>query len=293
MPQSTSTIAQHFADFQWPNGKQCAVALGWHVDGEAGALAGHSGNHEHLTALSEGAYGVIAALPRILDMHRKLDIPGSFFLPAHVAEVHPDAVRQIVDEGHEIALHGYIHENIFSLSEEEERAIFEKSLKVLSDAAGVTLEGWSAPTWGVRQSTIDLLIEHKFLYDSSLMASDMPYLLDNGSGRLVELPISPVLDDWPIFGMSISPDGGEGVNATGESACQIWREEFDGMRHFGGLFTTTFHPNLTGRRGRLLQFHSLLEYMKSFEDVWWATASDVARHVWKSTSRNEGEVSME
>jgi len=86
-----------------------------------------------------------------------------------------------------------------------------------------------------------------------------------------------VLDDWEIFGGSPHPGGG--VNAPAEGAFQIWKEEFDGLHHYGGLFATTFHPNLTGRPGRLRMLTRLIEYMQSFTDVWFGTSAQVARHV--------------
>lgn len=275
-------------NLNWPEGKICALAFGWHVDGEAGALAGEPGNLEHITARSEGAYGVTTALPRILDMHDKLGVPGSFFFPAYVAEFNPEIVKLIKRSGHDVGLHGYLHENVFTLSEEEERNIFIKSYNILCDVVGERVLGWSAPTWGVRKNTLELIAELGMIYDCSLMEYDEPYLIKTDKGQLVELPISPVLDDWPIFGMSISPAGGNGVNTSGEMACKIWMEEFDGMRQYGGFYTTTFHPNLTGRRGRLTQVYDLLKYMKSFNDVWWTTCQATALHVLSLLNHTSG-----
>jgi peptidoglycan/xylan/chitin deacetylase (PgdA/CDA1 family) len=265
--------------FQWPARKSCAVAIGWHVDSETGPISSDPRNTQHINALSEGAYGVSTALPRILELHEKLNVPGTFFVPGYVAVLHPEAIRAIVQDGHEVAHHGYLHEQVFSLNEAEERKVFQRGYDTLREITGKEVVGWSAPLWGVRQSTLEILCEMGMLYDCSLMEYDTPYLISTSAGSLVELPISPVLDDWPLFGMSISPDGGNGVNATAESAYQIWKEEFDGMRRFGCFFTTTFHPNLTGRPGRLDMMYRLLTYMKSRDDVWWATCQEVAKYV--------------
>ena len=212
-------------------------------------------------------------------MHEKLNVPGTFFVPGYVAELHPEAIKAIVQDGHEVAHHGYVHENVFSLNEVEEREVFQRGYDTLREITGKEVVGWSAPLWGVRQSTLEILCEQGMLYDCSMMEYDTPYLISTAAGTLVELPISPVLDDWPLFGMSMSPDGGNGVNATAESAYQIWKEEFDGMRRFGCFFTTTFHPNLTGRPGRLDMMYRLLDYMKSHDDVWWGTCQEVANYV--------------
>lgn len=265
-------------NFVWPEGKRCAVAIGWHVDGESGPIAADLRNTQHLAALSEGAYGVSTGMPRILDLHKELGIPASFFVPGYVAELHPEMVLAIAHAGHEVAHHGYMHENVFTLDEATERSVFARGNAILESITGQRPVGWSAPGWGLRASTLNLLIEMGMHYDCSLMEYDSPYLLDTPTGSLVELPISLILDDWEIFGGSLFPNGG-GVNAPAEHAYQIWREEFDGLRYYGGLFSTTFHPNLLGRPSRIRMLHRLFTYMKSFDDVWWATYADIAAYV--------------
>ena len=270
--------------FVWPEGKKCAVAIGWHVDGEAGPIASDARNVKHVAALSEGAYGVSTALPRILEMHRVLNIPASFFIPGYVAELHPKAVATIVQDGHEVAHHGYLHENVFLLDDEAEWNVFKKGGEALERLTGRKPVGWSAPGWGVKQRTLEILCEMGMIYDCSLMEYDVPYMISTKSGTLVELPISLILDDWEIFGGTLFPNGG-GVNATAETAYQIWKEEFDGMRRFGCLFNTTFHPNLMGRPGRIDMLYRLFDYMKSSNDVWWATCEEIAGYVLSLTQK--------
>jgi peptidoglycan/xylan/chitin deacetylase (PgdA/CDA1 family) len=290
-PPPIQTIGENNIDvkkiegFVWPEGKQCAATIGWHVDGEAGPIASDGRNAKHVAALSEGAYGISTALPRILEMHRTLDIPGSFFVPGYVAELHPAAVEAIAQYGHEVAHHGYMHENVFLLDDDEERKVFERGASVLKRLTGKEPVGWSAPGWGVKQQTLEILGEMGMIYDCSLMEYDVPYLVSTKSGELVELPISLILDDWEIFGGALFPNGG-GVNATADTAFQIWKEEFDGMRRFGCLFNTTFHPNLMGRPGRIDMLYRLFEYMKSFDDVWWATSEEIARYVLSITQKH-------
>jgi peptidoglycan-N-acetylglucosamine deacetylase len=264
-------------NFTWPEGKSCAVAIGWHVDGEAGPIGSDERNKTHLASVSMGAYGVSTAIPRILDLHRQLQIPGSFFIPGYVSDLHPEMVRKIQEEGHEVAHHGYFHKNVFLLSEKEEREEFERGEASLTRLTGKRPVGWSAPGWGVRESTLNILVEMGMIYDSSLMEYDRPYIISLCGKSLVELPISIILDDFEIFGASLFPDGG-GVNATAETGYHVWKEEFDGMRHYGGLFSTTFHPSIMGRPGRMKMLDRLFSHMKSYDDIWWATYEDVARY---------------
>ena len=230
---------------------------------------------DHVAAISEAAYGVTTAMPRILALHRELEIPGTFFVPAHVAERHPDMIEAILKDGHEIAHHGYMHENVFAMEASEQRAVFEHASAILERMTGRAPRGWSAPAWGVSGPTLEVMAQIGMVYDASLMEYDRPHIIETVHGSLVELPISMVLDDWALFGSSIYW-GGHVALQPAETAGTIWREEFEGMRRYGGLFQTTFHPNLMGRPGRLVMLEQLLTHMRGCSDVWWGTCEQAA-----------------
>ena len=264
--------------FTWPGGASCGVTLAWHVDGEAGPMASDRNAVNHIAAISEAAYGVTTAMPRILALHRALAIPGTFFVPAHVAERHPAMIGTILQDGHEVAHHGYMHENVFALDDTEQRAVFEHGLAILERLSGSRPRGWSAPAWGVKGYTLELMADLGMSYDASLMEHDTPQIIETSCGDLVELPISMVLDDWALFGSSLYWDSHVALSSA-EEAETIWREEFDGLRRYGGLFQTTFHPNLMGRPGRLVMLERLLRHMCQSDDVWWGTCEQLADHV--------------
>lgn len=263
--------------FAWPGGAACGVTFAWHVDGEAGPMASDRRAVEHAAAISEAAYGVVTAIPRILRLHRELDVPATFFVPGHVAERHPAMIEAILEDGHEVAHHGYMHENVFGMAEDDERALFEHAAAILERLTGAPPRGWSAPGWGATAQTLEIMAGMGMDYDASLMERDAPYMVDTRCGTLVELPISMVLDDWALFGSSLYW-GSHVYLDTAAHAEQTWCEEFEGMRRYGGLFQTTFHPNLTGRPGRLVMLERLLRHMRSFDDIWWGTCAQAARH---------------
>ena len=278
-PNYPDVSTRHLREFAWPAGKACGVTIGWHVDGEAGPVFWERDKApQHLAAISEAAYGVTTALPRILELHRHLEIPATFFVPAHVAERHPFAIEAILADGHEIGHHGYMHENVFGMSYADERTIFEHANEILLKMTGRKPRGWSAPGWAITEQTLRIMIDLGMLYDGSLMEYDHPHFVKTAAGELVELPISMVLDDWAMFGGGIFPYSAAQIMPA-DHARQIWQEEFDGLRHYGGLFHTTFHPNLTGRPGRLRMLAQLLEQMRARDDVWWGTCEQAAEWV--------------
>ena len=83
----------------WPGGARCAVALSFDSDHETLTL-------RHGTAspgkLSQGEYGARAAMPRILGLLARHEVPATFFVPAVIAMLYPDEQRRVVAEGHEV-----------------------------------------------------------------------------------------------------------------------------------------------------------------------------------------------
>ena len=69
-------------NFQWPDGYKAAASLSWHMDADAGVLASGKKPDTWFTSFSEARYGITTALPRILELLKEFDIPGSFAFPA-------------------------------------------------------------------------------------------------------------------------------------------------------------------------------------------------------------------
>ena len=70
--------------------------------------------------VSRGEFGPVA-VPRILELLGARSIPTTWFIPGHTIETYPEVCQEVVDAGHEVALHGYAHENVALLREGEER----------------------------------------------------------------------------------------------------------------------------------------------------------------------------
>jgi len=169
----------------WPHGARAACAFTFDLDAETLWLA--RGVTEPVT-LSQGTFAVLEALPRILDLLRKADIHASFFVPAWVAEHHPEAVPAIVAGGHEVGCHGDVHERVSDLDAAQEEKILVRSLEVLTGQAGRRPIGYRAPAWQLSERTLSLLARHGFEYSSNMMDRLRPYLHAPLEGRrLVEI----------------------------------------------------------------------------------------------------------
>ena len=113
---------------------------------------------------------------RLLDLLAGLEgARGTFFVLGKFAEKHPDVVRQIHAAGHEVACHGYGHEEIFRLERPAFAADVDRATGILSDLLGEKPRGYRAPDFSVVGETLwalDILAENGYAYDSSIFPLD-------------------------------------------------------------------------------------------------------------------------
>jgi peptidoglycan/xylan/chitin deacetylase (PgdA/CDA1 family) len=269
----------------WPGGRAAAASFTFDVDAESAVLWGSPGNADRMSVMSHQAYGPLVGVPRLLGMLERHRIRSTFFVPGYTAHRYPAVVKDIVAAGHEVAHHGYLHEQPTAVSAEEEAANLDRGLQALEEVAGVRPVGYRAPMWDLSWRSPALLAERGFLYDSSLMDADVPYELAVGSGAapsaqrsLVEIPIQWALDDWEQF--CFLPDiSGSGLIETPRKARELWQDEFEALREVGGCWVLTNHPFLTGRPSRARQLDELMAHVASCADVWTASLEEIARHV--------------
>ncbi|MBT5263666.1 MAG: polysaccharide deacetylase [Rhodospirillaceae bacterium] len=259
----------------WKDGAQVAVAISFDSDHETSTLRwGHSSPGK----LSQGQYGGRVAIPRIRELLARYDVPATFFVPAVVAKIHPDEQRGLVDEGHELGIHGWIHELNSSLPPADERDLMMRAADVLEKIGGARPVGMRTPSWDFSAHTLAICREMGLLYDSSMMADDEPYeLLEDGKPTgMVELPVEWIRDDAVYFNMdrfsALRP------YTPPSSVLEVFMAEFDGAYEEGGLFLLTMHPHIIGHRSRIRLLEELIQYIRSHTGVWFATHADVARY---------------
>lgn len=261
----------------WRGAAAVVATLTFDVDAETPILARGSRYAHHLTTMSHQAFGPDVALPRILDLLDQLEVPATFFVPGWVAEGRPGLAPSIIDRGHEVAHHSYSHRSATDLSPQEQRDDFERALEVF-DRQGVPISGHRAALWQTTTTTIRLLVEHGFAYDSSMMGDDRPYVLRSDGASVVELPVHWSLDDWEQYAFLPEPQVGNVIEAPSK-AYDMWSSELAAMREHGCLFNLCLHPFLSGRPSRLAVVRRLVEQGLEHGDVSFELCRDVAARV--------------
>ncbi len=277
--RSTSAPAAAVA---WPDGKTSAACLSFDVDAESAVLSIDTRAANRMGPMSHQAYGPLVGVPRILEILERHRIRSTFFVPGYTADRYPDTVRAIRDGGHEIAHHGYLHEDTTNLSRDAEASMLDRGLEAILSATGITPVGYRAPMWEINYHTPALLTERGFQYDSSLMDSDHPYLLAVegavGGTTLVEIPVSWALDDWEQYAY-LPGLIGSGLIESPSKALEMWMLELEALHQIGGVFSLTCHPFLSGRPSRASALEQLVRRMEEIPGLWIASLEEIAAHV--------------
>lgn len=147
---------------------------------------------------------VVKNTRRMLAIFRQRDVRCTLFFLAWVAERWPDLVREAVDDGHEIASHGYAHELVYTIPEVHFFEDIRKAKDIIERAAGVEVLGYRCPGFSVTAETpwfFERVRQAGYRYDSSVFpgerghgglpgAKALPHVLETMHGELVEFPIS-------------------------------------------------------------------------------------------------------
>jgi peptidoglycan-N-acetylglucosamine deacetylase len=225
------------------------------------------------TPVSRGEFGAIA-VDRILPLLERYRIPASWFVPGLVMATYPDQSKRIVDGGHEIGNHGWTHVPPANLSAEEEEEGLVRASEAIMKLTGKAPTGYRSPSWDLSPVTVDLLLKHDFVYESSMMGHDyLPYFARRNdvvpasdpiqfgeTTRLVEMPISWSLDDFPHFEFLRLQNSLQPGLANASLVLENFVDDFEYMTRImdWGVLTYTFHPYVVGRGHRMMMLERLI-----------------------------------
>jgi peptidoglycan-N-acetylglucosamine deacetylase len=289
--------------------KEILCAFGIDVDAVAGWLGSYAGE-DSPDDISRGLFAGEVGSPRLLNLFKKYNLRTTWFIPGHSAETFPDEMKAVAEAGHEVGVHGYSHENPIAMTREQEEAILDKCLDVLTKLSGKRPTGYVAPWWEFSPVTNELLLERGIKYDHSLMHKDFhPYYIRVGDSwtkidyskhpnewmkplvrgqetDLIEIPASWYLDDLPpMMFIKKAPNSHGFVNPRHLE--EMWRDQFDWVyREYDyAVFAMTIHPDVSGRPQVLLMLERLVEHILKHEGTKFVTFDEIADDFKKRSPR--------
>lgn len=264
--------------FPWPNGNTCALFPAFDVDAES---AWHQydlvHNQDRLVTLSFGGYEERVGVPKILEFLRQAELRATFFIPGWVVDAHPAMCEAIVKDRHEVGHHGYLHKRPDPTSLEADLEELDRGLECLKRVLGVVPVGYRAPSAENYDAYLKALKDRGILYSSSFRDDVRPYRHRHrdGSDGIVELPVNLSFDDW-LYGLSNRWSARPMFPRR--HVLEIWQDELDATREWGGLVSMVMHPQVTGRPMRLMILRDFIVHARTHGDVWIAPGEDIARH---------------
>jgi peptidoglycan/xylan/chitin deacetylase (PgdA/CDA1 family) len=273
---------------RWPNGARLAVSLCLNYEeGSERNLSMGDSDQESMTELgnypmpqgirdlameSMYEYGSRVGIWRVLDVFQQTEVKCTFYACAVAFEKNPDVARAAVQGGHDIVAHGYRWEEVFRLSEDEERSRMKMAVESLQKTTGKHPSGWYC-RYGPSIHTRRLVVEEGgFLFDCDAYNDDTPYFVDVGDKRHLVLPYTPDVNDFRFW----SSPGIFQASDFYEYARESFETLYAESERFPRMMSIGLHPRMIGRPGRIRGLQRFIEDAQKHEGVWFATREEIA-----------------
>jgi peptidoglycan/xylan/chitin deacetylase (PgdA/CDA1 family) len=138
--------------------------------------------------LSSTFRGIDEGAPRLLALFADAGIRATYFTTGEVAERYPNAVRALVQRGHELGCHGVTHRAFDQLDANTARWEIDESTRLLRTFAQVS--SFRAPYLRFPEPYVELLEDAGFALDSSLAKYKRSYRAPRRATRLTRIPAS-------------------------------------------------------------------------------------------------------
>ena len=274
----------------WPGGARIAVqfVLNYEEGAESSVLHGDAASEtflseivgatprpaaRHMSMESLYEYGSRAGVWRVLRLFRERKLPLTIFAVAMALGRNREAAAAFVEDGHEIASHGWRWIDYHGMAEAEEREHIARAVQTLREVTGAAPLGWY--TGRTSENTRRLVAEHAgFLYDADSYADDLPYWEEVAGKPQLIVPYALDTNDMRFA----TP---QGFN-SGEQFFAYLRDAFDTLYSEGAqtpkMLSIGLHCRLAGRPARLASLARFLDHVQRHERVWICRRVEIARH---------------
>jgi peptidoglycan/xylan/chitin deacetylase (PgdA/CDA1 family) len=269
--------------FVWPHGKRVAVVVS--VLGETWSpgkspsyfprTSPLKAGHVDLAGINWSQFGGNEGIWRITRTLDELGIKGTYFCNGRMAELYPDALKQIAKSGHDIAGHGYYQDELLTyMTPDEERATIKKTLDLLGNVSGTRPRGWVTPIYGWTEHTNDFLVQENVFWCCDMLDGSVPKRKETKSGSIMLLPWSDFVDNRVL-------------RASPRNFFDVYKDTFDYLYTHEpmGFINLGFHGHFGGRPLMIAMLRQVLQYFQGFHDVWFARHGEIAQ--WMTDAKVE------
>ena len=180
-----------------------------------------------------------------------------------------------LERGWEILAHNYVQSDLltdFMFDEDKEREVIRETLRVYRETCGRPAKGWLSSSLRSTLNTIDIIAEEGLIFITDLLNDDQPYLVTTRSGKpMVSVSYTSEVNDFTVFMR-------QGMDVDG--AFKVFKEQFDWLyaesATSGRFMNVGLHPHVIGQPFRIRALRDFVDYVKQFDDVWFATREEIA-----------------
>lgn len=266
-------------DVIWPDGKRCCLSIT--VDLSLASQA--EGITEQDLRSDRAVFGMNEGLDATIRLLDDFGLKATFATPAVLALTYAERLREVQAAGHEVAVHGFKHEDVATLSREEEAARMEAATEMVAAVTGKAPAGWySLPRQSdpfavgtVSAHTIDLLAESDYRYFCPGLADDAPYywVADYATQKsILAMPYYFHFDDQFFL---LFPSRGTGLEHA-DALYANWVAEFDAQHARGRCFSMVLHPHAIAWCNRSRKLSQFFQHVTGHGDIWNGTAAECA-----------------
>jgi peptidoglycan/xylan/chitin deacetylase (PgdA/CDA1 family) len=259
----------------WPNGKRIAVYVTGMVE------VWSEGKGPEYTVQTTGLkrdvidysgivwseYGPKVGVYRVIRTLNDFGIKGTFSANSMIAEVFPDAVKEIVRSGHDICGHGVWQDQMLNyMTPAEQHDTIKRCLGTFEKATGKRPEGWMSQVLAYTPETPDLLALEGVKWWSDLKDIDLPKKVQTKHGPLIAVPVCEFTDNRVLRG-------------TPSAYFDVNKDTFDYLYQYEpmSVLNIVLHCQWGGRPPVLAMFRKVMDYIKQQPDVWFTTQGEIAR----------------
>ena len=220
------------------------------------------------------AYAGEVGIWRLIDLIDRYDVPAMGVFSGKAAEDYPDAAKAF-REGHdrrEVAAHSWA-QDVYSFALDRDAMVqnVERTADAIEAAAGERPVGWVSPGGQFLPETVEILVESGFIYHGDYAHSDTADVIRVGDGKLVRMSVPWEVNDYWTWALTFQPPS---------VFVELFKRCFDVLYREGGqIVGAVAHAGLYGHPFGVSAYEEVIQYAKSFPDVWFTTRRDIARWV--------------